>query len=197
MLHHASDDAGSGGQSALPDDGPVLSESGSEECVRLLMRHRERVRTFLATLLPNPDDAEEVLQETSVVAWRKFNDFEPGTNFSAWMCGIARLEALKFRRRHSSRRLLFDEDLMTGIAGDRLERPSLWDDRRDALSSCLAKLRPDDRDLLLTCYLNQSTIKAAAERLGRPLNTVYKALNRVRESLLLCIQRAIAREGMP
>ena len=73
MLHHALDDAGTGG-------GTAPAGGGSEECLRLLMRHRESVLTFLATLLPNPDDAEEVLQEASVVAWRKFRSVCRVTN---------------------------------------------------------------------------------------------------------------------
>jgi RNA polymerase sigma-70 factor, ECF subfamily len=187
MLHHALDDAAGGSGTAR----------GSEECVRLLMRHREGVRAFLATLLPNPDDAEEVLQEASVVAWRKFGQFAPGTNFFNWMCGIAKLEALRFRRHHQQGRLLFDEALMAGIAGDQLEQPDLWDNRREALLGCIAKLRETDRDLLRACYLNQSTVKGAAQKVGRPINTVYKALNRIRERLFQCIERAVAREGTP
>ena len=40
------------------------------EFVRLLLRHERRIYAFIRSLLPNRDDAEDVLQETSIVLWK-------------------------------------------------------------------------------------------------------------------------------
>ena len=58
-----------------------------EEFVRLFVAHEGRLRAFIRSLLPTWADVDEVMQETSLVAWRKFGRFERGTNFMAWVGG--------------------------------------------------------------------------------------------------------------
>jgi RNA polymerase sigma-70 factor (ECF subfamily) len=68
--------------------------------------------------------------------------------------------------------------------------------RRDALRTCLEKLPHTDRQLVRHCYGDSRvTFKRAAHILGRPVNTVYKALNRIRKVLYECIERTLAVEG--
>ena len=44
-----------------------------------------------------PLDAEDVLQEANLVLWRKFDQYQEGTNFFAWACQIIRYEVLKYQ----------------------------------------------------------------------------------------------------
>ena len=80
---------------------PTMSETGRrnvdvEEFVRLLMAHERQIFTYILTLLPHVADAEDVLQETSIVLWRKFPEYQAGTTSSpgpsasptTW-CGIS------------------------------------------------------------------------------------------------------------
>ncbi len=78
-----------------------------EDFVRLLVEHEPRVRSFLRGLLPTWHEVEEVTQEASLIAWRKFDDFEDGTSFGGWLLTIARFEALKYRRRVARSPLVF------------------------------------------------------------------------------------------
>jgi RNA polymerase sigma-70 factor (ECF subfamily) len=55
---------------------PANDDARYEAFVRLLVEHEPRVRSFLRGLLPTWTDVEEVAQEASLVAWRKFHDFE-------------------------------------------------------------------------------------------------------------------------
>ena len=50
------------------------------------------------SLLGNPNDAEDVLQEVSVVLWKDQHKFELGTNFTAWLSVIAYHQVQKFWR---------------------------------------------------------------------------------------------------
>jgi len=84
-----------------------------EAFVRLLMKHEPRVRSFLRGLLPTWHDVEEVAQEASLIAWRKFDDFEEGTSFGGWLLTIARFEALNYRRRMARSLGLIDTSLAT------------------------------------------------------------------------------------
>jgi RNA polymerase sigma-70 factor (ECF subfamily) len=71
------------------------------------------------------------------------------------------------------------------------------------LRRCLEKLSEKDRQLVRKCYGDgyrpqgaRVTFKAVALELGRPVNTVYKALNRIRRALYECIERTLAVEGL-
>ena len=70
-----------------------------EEFMALYSGHQRRLYLYVMTLLPASVDAEDVLQETNLVLWRKFDQYLPGTNFFAWACQITRYEVLKYRER--------------------------------------------------------------------------------------------------
>src|SRR5215218_891528 len=97
-----------------------LHEQGLEACgadptaefLELYSHNYPRLQFYLMTLLPGSDDAADVLQETSLVLWRKFDTYATGTNFFAWACKIARLQALKYRERRGKAALMFGDDLL-------------------------------------------------------------------------------------
>ena len=74
-----------------------------EEFSALLARVDRALFAFVFALAPNRNEAEELLQETRVVLWEKFDDVAPGTNFLAWAYSVARLEVLKYRERRAPR----------------------------------------------------------------------------------------------
>ena len=69
---------------------PRNAESESrKQLVALLTQHQRRIFAYIYTLVPNRTDAEDILQETSLIICEKFHDFKPGTDFVAWACQIA------------------------------------------------------------------------------------------------------------
>src|SRR5262249_26567792 len=153
------------------------------------------IRAFVFTLLPHWSDAEDVLQRTRIVLWQKFAQFEPGSNFRAWALQVARFEVNNFRRTQRSDRHYFDETLVDQLAEVRSSMIDELDRRRSMLDQCIRKLRASDRQIIRHCYgPNATTTKEAAERLRRPVNTLYKALNRIRRSLMECVQQITGEE---
>ncbi len=78
-------------------------EDGREAFALLVARHQPVVSRLAARYLRNPAEAEEVVQETFLRAWRQIARFHPGTNFPAWVLTIARflcMARLKEVRRH-------------------------------------------------------------------------------------------------
>ena len=61
------------------------------EFLELYSHNYPRLQFYLTSLMPMADDAADVLQETSLVLWKRFDTYETGTNFFAWACKIARL----------------------------------------------------------------------------------------------------------
>lgn len=176
--------------SSVPDT-KVVRAVPTEEFVQLFSRSQRRLFLHILAQVSNPADAEEILQDTNVVIWSKFEQFQQGTNFIAWSFQIANFEVLKFRDKRRSSRLFFTDELCDVIAR---EAESMHDDldlRRAALNECLQKLRPQDRELIENRYAPGNKGKGVAEDVGRPINSVYQSFGRIRKTLYECVSRRL------
>lgn len=178
--------------SLLSQSGEVPSAAARlAEFERLVQEHERALLVFVFTMLPNWADTEEVMQRTRIVLWRKFSDFAPSTNFRQWALKVARYEVMNFRKTKGKDRHLFDDSLIDAVVEARSSLSEELDRRRALLDKCIAKLRASDRQIIRHCYgPKATTTKAAAAALKRPVNTLYKALNRIRRSLMLCVQQS-------
>ena len=164
-----------------------------ESFVRLLMEHEPRVRSFLRGLLPTWHDVEEVAQEASLIAWRKFDSFEQGTAFGGWLLTIARFEALKYRRRVARSPLVFSDDIWDMLA-DEADTNEHQQIRRRHLEGCLGKLELAKRSLLLKVHMPGVVMREVALQSGKSEQAFYKMIQRLRAALLKCVLKSIAAE---
>lgn len=184
-------------QAAASDDTPLDAGQRREAFARLFAKHDRWLFSYLVVLLGSPADAEEVFQEVCVVLWREHEKFQLGTNFVKWVSVIANNQVHQFRYKTKRKNFPLDEGLISDVADSAVGRADIFELRRDALRSCLGRLSNDDRQIVQHCYDHETkSFKAAAERLGRPVNTVYKALNRIRRMLHKCIDQKLATEGL-
>jgi RNA polymerase sigma-70 factor (ECF subfamily) len=168
-----------------------------EAFARLFAQHDRWLFAYLVSLLGSSADAEEVFQEVCVVLWREYETFELGTQFVKWVSVIAHNQVHRFRRQRRRIGPQLSDAAVDLLAQDAVERVDLLESRRDALRRCLEKLTESDRQLVRHCYGDsRTTFKSVAQDLGRPANTVYKALNRIRRLLMQCIQRRLSVEGI-
>lgn len=175
---------------------PQAAAAPSAEFVQLFTHHQRRLFLYILSQVPNPIEAEEVQQETNVVIWSKFTQFRPGTNFLAWVSQIANFEVMKYRSRRKRDRMQFSDEFLETVSREALERSDELEDRRNALIECLEKLRPRDRELIEQRYAPGEKGKHLAEQIGRPANSVYQSLGRIRRSLMECIQRRLSTGGV-
>jgi RNA polymerase sigma-70 factor (ECF subfamily) len=162
--------------------------------VRHLLEHESRVRAFLRGLLPTWQDVEEVTQEASLVAWRKFSDFEEGTSFGGWFLTIARYEAMAYRRRLARKPLVFSAELWDLLAGEAAQL-EVDQARRRHLDGCLKTLDARNRELLLKVYSPGAVMREVAKQSGKSEQAFYKVVQRLRTALLKCVSKAMATEG--
>ncbi|WP_166828696.1 sigma-70 family RNA polymerase sigma factor [Thalassoroseus pseudoceratinae] len=172
-----------------PSEPPV-----PEEFVQLFTRNQRRLYLFILAQCPNPVEAEEILQETNVVIWRKFRQFEMGSSFLAWAGRIAHYEVLKFRERRHRDRHRFSDEFVKHVAEEALEESDQLEARRMALLNCLQKLRASDRELIRHRYATGHSGQDVADQLDRPVNSIYQSLSRIRRTLMECINRQLSTE---
>ena len=184
-------------QDVLLGSRPGSAGAPGSEFVQLFTHHQRRLFLYILSQIHNPVEAEEVLQETNVVIWSKSARFQQGTNFLAWVSQIANFEVLKHRARKRREKLVFSDEFLETVAQTTLERSDELESRRAALADCLTKLRPKDRELIEKRYAPGERGKHLAENLGRPANSVYQSLGRIRRALLECIEQQLPAEVQP
>ncbi|MBI1372176.1 MAG: sigma-70 family RNA polymerase sigma factor [Phycisphaera sp.] len=167
----------------------------TESFIGHVMEHQRELYAFILSMLPNLTEADDVLQETNMVLWRKREEFEPGTNFGAWARTVARFQVLAFLKRRKRDGLRFNDDLIAQIAGEAEGAADLIDRKRKALSSCMEKLRDQDRELIRQRYMSAVSVQDMADEAGRTANAVSQALHRIRRALLECIQTKMTLSG--
>ena len=160
----------------------------------LMTQHQRRIFGYIYTLVPFRHDAEDILQETSLVICEKFDQFKLGTDFAAWACQIAYWEVRRARQKFARSKVLFNQEVVDAIAETAAELAPGMSARREALAKCLEKLHPRDRELLMTRYEPGSGVEQAAKRSGRSLEAAYKALARLRKLLLDCVSLQLSME---
>lgn len=176
---------------------PLSDRERRDAFARLFARHDRWLFAYLVSLLGNAGHAEDVFQEVCVVLWREYESFELGTDFVRWVSVIAHNQVRKFRRDRQRVGPQLSDSAVEMISRDGVERIDLLESRREALRRCLEKLSERDRQLVRDCYSDvRRSFKRVAEDLGKPVNTVYKALNRIRKALHDCIERTLATEGL-
>ncbi len=164
--------------------------------LRLFLQNKRRLYAYVLTLLPNRADADDVLQEASLVMWDKFDELHPPNDFTAWGCRIAYFKVLDHYKKKQRSRVCFSQAMLDRIAETAIEQASTLqlDERREALGGCIEKLSARDRDLLTHRLSEGATTQSTAARVGRSLDATYKALAKIRQALFDCVTRALAQE---
>ena len=175
-----------------PADATLASQ---KQLMLLMTQHQRRIFSYIFTLVPYRADAEDILQETSLVICEKFDQFKAGTDFAAWACQIAYWEVRRARQKFARAKVVFDQEIVDAVAQTASAMIDEVSERHEALARCLKRLHPRDRELVLTRYEPGCGVEEAARRSGRSIEAAYKALGRIRKVLLDCVSLRLSAEG--
>jgi RNA polymerase sigma-70 factor, ECF subfamily len=167
------------------------NESKTNEFVTLYASSQRRIFAFIRSQVLSAADADDVLQDTSAILWRKFADYQPGTDFTRWACRIARLEVLAFHRHHKRLLSIFSDEVADAIGEKVLELSDTAVSRAEALGDCVQLLPPRDREMLDLRYQSEQSVAEIAEQIQRTESTVYKSLQRIHDGLYECVENKL------
>ena len=165
---------------------------------------RGELLAYARHLLWRKDDLPDALQAIMLTAYRRFRDFQPGSNFRAWIFQVATYEVFNINRRSDrERRTLVPlndeesaaEELQAEIHYEGLlGRSGVLDRVLSAeLSAALSRLTQNERLVLLLRILGGFSTLETARMLGMPAGSVMGFLGRARRKLRLALA-AYARE---
>ena len=163
----------------LPVDGEIVT--------RLLLRNQARIAGLIFSLVPRGPDADDVMQETCAVLWRKFGEFPPGTDFGAWALRTARFQVMSYYARRQRAQARLSDETIEAIADTLAEARWESSDRAEALRTCVGQLKERDLDLVRRRYTSGESVDEIARHLGGTVQAVYKALARLHLRLLACV----------
>ncbi|GAA2990729.1 RNA polymerase sigma-70 factor (ECF subfamily) [Microbacterium terrae] len=184
----------------MTDDGPTgdallvaQAAGGSERAFRALYRAYVRPVYWLAHgLLGDAADAEDVTQETFLVAWRRLPGFElAGESLLPWLVTVCRLQAANRMRRQKRDR----ENTTHGVddtlpATVDVEDQVIGADLADRILHAVEGLSALDRDIFRLCATEGYGYQAAADELGVAHGVVRNRLSRIRTRLRTVVKES-------
>ncbi|QDT00945.1 sigma-70 family RNA polymerase sigma factor [Adhaeretor mobilis] len=165
--------------------------------VERLTSSQARLRVYAVSLVRDPHDADDLLQNACLTLWEKRQQYDSDREFFPWACGIVLIEILRHRRKKATDKLLFDEALITTLAADYVAKSTEYESRYECLHKCIAKLSDHDRRLLEEHYRKGTKPKKISQQRGLPVTTVYSRLTRIRELLHACIEAGLVQQSHP
>lgn len=155
---------------------------------KLLITNQPRIYGFIYTLVQNRSATDEILQEVSSVLWKKFDQFQPGTDFGAWAMKVARFSVFEWRRKQAKLPLPIDDDLLQALVEKAIEVSCESEADLEALDTCVTKLSDHDQQLIRLRYFDESSVANIAATEGKSRVAIYKVLSRIHRDLLDCIE---------
>ncbi|TWT66245.1 ECF RNA polymerase sigma factor SigH [Posidoniimonas polymericola] len=168
-----------------------MTRQNEEEFLQLITQFQPRLYGYLLTLMGNPDDANDVLQETNVNLWEGASKYEPGTNFKAWAFRVAHFQVMSYRQRRVRDRVTFSNDLVATLAVEASAADELQEARRELLSECLKKLPKNMLTVVGLRYLDGLSVSEIATKLSLASNAISQRLFRARRALEECVVRSM------
>jgi RNA polymerase sigma-70 factor (ECF subfamily) len=157
-----------------------------------IIPHLDAMYNFALRLTSDPNDAEDLVQDTIVKAFRFFSSYEKGTNAKAWLFRILKNSYINNYRKKSKQPSQVDYDEVSSfyetIRADRTDTSDL-EDRMfrelidDDISNALEELPEDFRTVVLLCDVEGFTYEEIANMLDVPIGTIRSRLHRGRNLL--------------
>src|SRR6516164_9010586 len=157
-----------------------IAEGDRKAFEELYYIYHRRLARFLTRLTRRYDIAEEVVNDTFWVVWRKAKSFRGDSQPSTWILGIAYRKA---RNAFRSSARLAEKNLQAEFLPPTDEEPSGTEELRDWLGRALAELPVEQRLAVELCYELGHSCEEIATIMGCPVNTVKTRLFHARAKL--------------
>jgi RNA polymerase sigma-70 factor, ECF subfamily len=164
--------------------------AAQQQFLSLFLRSEREVFRYVAALVPNLTDAEDIVQQTALALWEKFDTYDPAQPFTPWACRFALNKARQWMERRQRWQALLANGLGEELARRREElRPDL-ERRLEHLEKCLGKLPEEQRTLVHGYYYRRAGVEALAGESKRTAEATYKMLQRARLALQQCVEKS-------
>ncbi|MCE5186758.1 MAG: sigma-70 family RNA polymerase sigma factor [Planctomycetaceae bacterium] len=165
----------------------------TKEFISLLSLTQVRLYSYILSILGNFNDADDVIQETTLTMWQKFDQFQSGTDFLAWGVSVAYYKILEHRKKKKIPQLS-DEliEQLNSRATDNLKDSNIYIEK---LEYCMKKLNAGDYSLINQRYMSGYTVAELSKRFNVTIQAIYLRLSKIQGVLTRCIKRSVMEEA--
>jgi RNA polymerase sigma-70 factor (ECF subfamily) len=168
-------------------------ESGEFEAIAL--PHLNELYRTAVHLVRDRTEAQDLVQEAYLQAWKGFHRFQPGTNCRAWLFKILINEIRHYRRRWFNAKTVVEGE--QSLEQTLPFEPPIGEDIRDEdVLAALDGLPREFREVVLLADVQEFSYKEIADMVGIPVGTVMSRLNRGRKQLRVGLAEYAAGMGM-
>jgi RNA polymerase sigma-70 factor (ECF subfamily) len=167
----------------------------------LVLRYHRPLYYYIAKRIAQPDEAEDIVQQAFVMAFRRLETYEIGRSFRRWLWGIARNCCHRYWRRQQRQSQLNSRLLDMKRAELSLRQLEAEEDgqeqdadRMRALEQCIGTLSDRQRDLLDMRYAQGLSLARVAEILNKSSGAVQQLLFRLRQRLRDCVDLRLSNQ---
>ena len=169
-----------------------------------MIPHLDSLYNFAIRLTSDPIDAEDLVQDTIVKAFRFFGSYEKGTNAKAWLFRILKNSYINNYRKKSKQPQQVDYDeVSTYYENIRSEQSDTTDMEDilyrdmldDQITRALQRLPDDFRTVVLLCDVEGFTYEEIANMLDVPIGTIRSRLHRGRNLLRVELEEYADKRG--
>jgi RNA polymerase sigma-70 factor, ECF subfamily len=169
-----------------------------EELAAHWAKSQPQIAVFVASIVTNVHDVDDILQNVALVTARKFDQYDSQRSFVAWAIGIARNEILKYYE--DRRATLLSAGAIERIAqaceSEPIHGTDTASDRMQALRLCTERLKTRWRTVLEMHYLREMSPARIAQQLDMSQANVFVILHRVRVALRECVEQRLRQENL-
>src|SRR5213075_1835074 len=150
--------------------------AAQQRFLSLFLRSEREIFRYVAALVPNVADAEDIVQQTALSLWEKFDAYDPSQPFTPWACRFALNKTKQWIERRQRWQTLLEGGLAEELARRREELRPEMEMRLRHLEGCLGKLPGEQRSIVEGYYYRRDGIDKLAENSGRTVAATYKTL---------------------
>jgi RNA polymerase sigma-70 factor (ECF subfamily) len=158
---------------------------------RLFIEHVDELQGFVASLVPEPELVDDIVQETFVAVTARADGYDSTKSFSAWLFAVARDKIRELGGKAAAEARPFADEVLDVLIASRGDaKPS--PERLQLVEDCIAALAPQARRIVELRYQNAMKPRQVAAAIGWTAASVRVALCRARTAIRECVERKLA-----
>lgn len=156
-----------------------------------LERYSEEAFAIVSRLVPQQEDAEELVQDAFVRAFNRLETFEGRSSFSTWICRIAYTTAVSWLRKRHVKYLSMDDQPQ--LSETEIDETLDDETRVEELRRTIELLKPDEQTLITLYYYDNRPLQDIAYILDVEPTTLATRLHRIRRKLYFLMKHGTNR----
>jgi len=168
----------------------IIRKKDQEKYSEIVDRYQKKLFIYIYRLIGNKEEAEDLLQDVFVKAYKNLNSYDISRKFSSWIYRIAHNEAVNHIKRKSLKKFISWETIVS--TKDKLDSSSeeegadkVWLKKEASreVEKTINELPFKYKQVLTLRYYSERSYEEIAEILGKPVNTVGTLINRAKKKL--------------